>query len=150
MLAALCKIWRLFVNTSTADDKYFLLNRNNLMQPIQILIYDKQNFFSQFLFGFLKSILNFKHFQKKITLIADVFSKWLTPTDLVRKLSKKNRFRSNMVSRLKRFVILTTAPLPYLLITVKTIESEKVSLSDMQNIKPFSYHIDCRWQVFLS
>ena len=31
--------------------------------------------------------------------------------------------------------ILTAAPLLYLLMTVKTIEAEKVSLSDMQNLK---------------
>ena len=40
--------------------------------------------------------------------------------------------------------ISTTAPLPYLLITVKAIETEKVSLSDMQNLKTVWYQIDCR------
>ena len=32
----------------------------------------------------------------------------------------------------------TTAPLPYLFITVKEIQSEKVSLSDMQNLRTVS------------
>ena len=32
-----CKILRLSVNTLIADEKYSLLNRDNLMQPIQIL-----------------------------------------------------------------------------------------------------------------
>ena len=35
------KIVRLFVNTSTADDKYFLLNREKLTEPIQILLSEK-------------------------------------------------------------------------------------------------------------
>ena len=52
------------------------------MQPIQTLIYDKQNFFSQFLFEFLKSILNLKYFQTKMILIADVFLKLLNIKDL--------------------------------------------------------------------
>ena len=69
-----------------------------------------------------------------IILIADVFPKLLTPKELVRKLSKKKRFRRNMVNA-SAFVIWETAPLPYLLITVKVIESKKVSFSDIENPK---------------
>ena len=36
---------RLFVNTVTADDKYSLVNRDNLMEPIEILISENQIFF---------------------------------------------------------------------------------------------------------
>ena len=61
----LCKILRLFVNTLTADDKWSLLNRDNLTQPIQILLYQKPNTFYEFFSEFLKSTLNFEHFQKK-------------------------------------------------------------------------------------
>ena len=61
----LCKILRLFVNTLTADDKYSPLNRDNLTQPIQILLSKKQNNFSQFFSAFPKSTLNFQHFRKK-------------------------------------------------------------------------------------
>ena len=61
----LCKILRLFVNTLPADDKYSLQIRDNLTQPIQILLSQKLNTFSQFFFGFLKSTLNFEHFEKK-------------------------------------------------------------------------------------
>ena len=64
-MLVLCKILRLFVNTLTADDKYSLINRDNLTQPIQILLSQKQKTFSQFLSSFLKSTLNFEHFQKK-------------------------------------------------------------------------------------
>ena len=52
-LLVLCKILRLFVNTLTADDKYSLLNRDNLTQPIQILLSQKQKTFSQFFSAFL-------------------------------------------------------------------------------------------------
>ena len=37
-ILVLCKILRLFVNTLTADDKYFLVNRDKVTQPIQILL----------------------------------------------------------------------------------------------------------------
>ena len=55
-LLVLCKILGLFVNTLIADDKYSLLNRDNLMQPIQILVPQKQKTFSQILSTFLKTI----------------------------------------------------------------------------------------------
>ena len=67
------KILRLFVNTLTADDKHYLLNRNNLTPPIQMQLSQKQKTFSEFFFGFLKPMLIFKHFPKSDALIADVF-----------------------------------------------------------------------------
>ena len=60
----LCKILGLFVNTLTDDDKYCLLYTDNLTQPIQIRLSQKQKTFCQFFFAFLKSTLNFEHFQK--------------------------------------------------------------------------------------
>ena len=59
------KIIRLFANTLTVDDKHYLLNRDNLTQPIQMQLSQKQKTFSEFFFAFLKSILNFKHLPKK-------------------------------------------------------------------------------------
>ena len=61
----ICKILRLFVNSFTADGKYFLLRRDKLTQPIQILLSQKQKTFAQFFSAFLKCTLNFEHFQKK-------------------------------------------------------------------------------------
>ena len=55
----------MFLNTLTADDKYSLLDRKNLTQPIQILASRKEKTFCQFLSVFLKSTINFEHFQKK-------------------------------------------------------------------------------------
>ena len=83
-MLVLCKISVLFVNTLTDDDKYSLLYRDNLTQPIEILLYQKQKTFSQFFSAFLKSTLNFEHFQKKMTLMADVFRKLPSPKKVVR------------------------------------------------------------------
>ena len=80
----LCKVLGLFVNTLTDDDKYCLHYRENLTQPIQILLSQQQKTFSQFFSGFLKSTLNFVHFQKKINLIADVFPKLPSPEKVIR------------------------------------------------------------------
>ena len=59
------KIPRLFVNRQTVDEKHYLLNRDNLTQPIQIQLSQKLKTFSEFFFAFLKSILIFKHLPKK-------------------------------------------------------------------------------------
>ena len=59
------KFLRLFVNTFPADEKHYLLNRDNLTQPIQIQLSQKQKTFSQFFFAFLESMLNFKHLPKE-------------------------------------------------------------------------------------
>ena len=59
------KLLRLFVNTLTANDKHYLLNRDNLTPPIQMQISHQQKTFSQFFLAFSQSILNFKHFPKK-------------------------------------------------------------------------------------
>ena len=59
------KILRLFVNTLTVNDKHYMLNRDNLTQPIQMQLSDKQKNFFNFFSAFLKSILIFKHLRKK-------------------------------------------------------------------------------------
>ena len=87
------KILRLFVNTLTVDDKHYLLNRDNLTEPIQMQLSKKQKKFSEIFFEFLKSILNFKHLPKKMTLIAYVFPKIPVPKNMVREIAKKPRFR---------------------------------------------------------
>ena len=64
-LLVIQKFLRLFVNTFPADEKHYLLNRDNLTQPIQIQLSQKQKTFSQFFFAFLESMLNFKHLPKE-------------------------------------------------------------------------------------
>ena len=64
-LLVMHKIVRLFVNALSADNKHYLLNREKLTQPIQMQLPQQQKRFYQLLFEFLKSILNFEHFQTK-------------------------------------------------------------------------------------
>ena len=64
-LLVICKILRLFLNKFTADDKYSLLNRENLTQPIQMQLSEKLKTFSPFFGAVFKSRLNIQHFQKK-------------------------------------------------------------------------------------
>ena len=59
------KILRLFVKALTVGDQFYVLNRDNLAQPIQMLLCQKEKTFSEFFFAVLKSILNFKHLATK-------------------------------------------------------------------------------------
>ena len=47
-MLVLWKILKLVLNTLTADYKYSLLNRNNLTQPIQLILSQKRKPFFQF------------------------------------------------------------------------------------------------------
>ena len=64
-MLVLCKFLRLLVKTLTDDEKFSLLYRENLMRPIQILLSEKPKIFTIFFSAFLKSTLNFEHFQTK-------------------------------------------------------------------------------------
>ena len=46
------KVLRLFVNTLTVEDKHYLLNRDNLRQPIQMQVSKKEKTFAEFFFAF--------------------------------------------------------------------------------------------------
>ena len=83
-MLVLYKISGLFLNTLSDDDKYSLLYRDKLTQPIQILLSQKQKTFCEFFSAFLKSTLNFEHFQKKMTLIANVIPKLPSPKKVIR------------------------------------------------------------------
>ena len=64
-LLVIWKMLRLFFNTLSATDKYSLFSRDNLTQPIQMQLSQKQKAFSGFFFSISKSVLNFKHLSKK-------------------------------------------------------------------------------------
>ena len=53
-----------------------------------------ERFFRNLRSAFSESALNFEHFQKKMTLIAYVFSKLPTTKNLLRQMSKSSRFRA--------------------------------------------------------
>ena len=136
----LFKILRLFVNTLTDDDKYSLLNRDNLTQPIQILLSQKQKTFSQFFAAFLKSTLNFEHSRKK----DDPQSRCISQITVSEKGDSINvckiPFKRSLPQKKwqkgpKTVEICKTLPLPYLCIPVDIIQLEKVYVSAMQNLK---------------
>ena len=78
------KFFRPFFNTLTANDKYSVNSKDKSMQTIQMLLSQKQNLFAEFFSAFSESPLNFKHFEKKMTLIAYVFPKLPTTKDMLR------------------------------------------------------------------
>ena len=60
-----CQILGLLVNRLTADDKYPVLNRENVTVPIEMQLPQKQNTFCDYFAPFLISTLNFEYFQKE-------------------------------------------------------------------------------------
>ena len=83
----LLKTWKLFsrfLNTLTTGDNYSLVSRDNWMQTIQMHLSKKQKIFSEFIAALFEFALNFEYFQKKMTLIAYVFSKSPTTKDVLR------------------------------------------------------------------
>ena len=78
------KVLGLFVNPLPPDDKYFLLNRGNLLQHFQMQLCQKRKKNSHFLLTFSKFRLYLEHFQKKVNLTDDVVLNLLTPKYFVR------------------------------------------------------------------
>ena len=64
-MVVLSKFLRFFVKTLTEDEKYYLVHRDNLTEPIQILLSQREKTFSGFFSAFLKYTLNFEHFHQK-------------------------------------------------------------------------------------
>ena len=58
-----CQILGLLVNTLAGNEKYPVLNRDNLTIPIQMQLSQKQKTLCQIFARFEKSSLNIKHFQ---------------------------------------------------------------------------------------
>ena len=77
-------LFRLFLTTFTADDKNSLISKDKWKQTIQMHLSQKPKIFSKKFSAFFESALNFEHFQKKMTLIADVFRKLPTTKDVLR------------------------------------------------------------------
>ena len=69
------------------------------MHTIQMHLSQKQKIFSEFFSAFFKSASNFKHFHKKMTLIAYVFPKLTTTKNVFRQMSKRTRFRKPLDKR---------------------------------------------------
>ena len=129
-MLVVCKISRLFVNTLPADYKYSLLNRDNLTQPNQILLPQKQKTFSVFLSAFLKSTLNFANFETK----DDPHSRCISQINVSEKSGYINVCKIRFQTSLRQETwepdpntveIWITLHLPYQLIPVKIIQLVK-------------------------
>ena len=64
-LWVICKILGLFVNPLSANDKYCLLNRGNLLQDFYTQLSQKRKIFSKFFFAFSKFRFSFEISQKR-------------------------------------------------------------------------------------
>ena len=69
----------LLANTLAADEKYPVLNRDNLTVPIEMKLSQRQKTFCGFLAVFLKSSINFQYFATNHDLIDFLISKLGTP-----------------------------------------------------------------------
>ena len=92
-LLIIFKILGLLFKPLTADDKYSLLNRGNLLQHFQSNYLRNKKYFLNFSLHFLNWNWILKFFSKEMTLRADVFLNWRTLNNAVRWKSKKSRFR---------------------------------------------------------
>ena len=100
-----CPISGLPVITLAADEKYPVLNGDNLTIPIQMQLSQKDETFCQFFIAFLKYRSNFEHFDKQDD--ADRFCNFeiRDSENVLRNMSKgpisENPSTSNMVNVLK-------------------------------------------------
>ena len=83
----------MFLNTLTGDAKDSVQDCENSRLPIQMELSEKQKLFRYFFFPFLESTSNFKCFEKKTIVIANVSPKLENMKNLFTILSKKRRFR---------------------------------------------------------
>ena len=95
-LLVICKISKLFPNTLNADDKYSLLDRDNLAHRIQRQLSQKRKTFSQFFSTFLKFNLNLQHFQIKDNTHSWCISEITYSKTMLRSMPKKSRFRGSV------------------------------------------------------
>ena len=92
-LLLICQILGLLVDTLAADNKYPVLNRENLMIPIWMQLSKQQKTFCESFAAFLKSSLNFIHFEKEDDSQRFCLFEITESKKVVRKMSKKYRFR---------------------------------------------------------
>ena len=83
--SVICKVLWLFVTPLTAQNKYSLLNRGNLLQHFHMHLSENWKTFWQYCFlHFLDLDSFFNIFKKNMTLIADVFLNLRTSKDVIR------------------------------------------------------------------
>ena len=88
----------MFVNTLTADGKYRGQYYQILQLPIQMQLSEKRETFPQFFVPFLESTSNFKYFEKKVMVIANMFPNFETVKNFFTPLYKKWSFGTRLDS----------------------------------------------------
>ena len=83
------EILGLFVNPLTAEYQYSRRNMMNFQQQLQTQVSQKRKSFSRFFIAFLKSTSRLEHFEKKMSLVAQVFPKLLIPREVDTQISKR-------------------------------------------------------------
>ena len=78
----------MFFNTLSADGKYPFQYCENLQLPIQMEVSKKRKSFSEFFVLLLEFISNFKHFETKMMVIANLFPKLQTVKNFATLLCK--------------------------------------------------------------
>ena len=84
----------MFRNTLTANDKYPAPDCVNFLSPIEMQLSLNPTICSDLFVPFPESSSNFKHFEKKMIVIATLLGKLDTVKELVRPLSKKHLSRT--------------------------------------------------------
>ena len=98
----------------TADDKYSVRNSENLWEPIQIQVYKTLKTFSQHFAQIVQSTSKFEHFEKKMFLLAYLFSKLPTVKGTVTQMFKYHRvIAPSYGQRVKRSKTLVKCPWEY-------------------------------------
>ena len=64
------QIFRLFINMTTPDVKYFRRNMQIFWPQLETPLSQQKNTFSQFLIAFLKCAWNLEHSEKKKSILA--------------------------------------------------------------------------------
>ena len=149
-----CQILGLLVNTLAADEKYPVLNRDNLTIPIQMQLSQKQKTFSHCFRVFLKSSLNFEHFQTKGDSHSFYITEITDSENVLREMSKKSCFREPFEKpHGKCAQVLFTSASDHLYKTHWSLPSQlswKSLTYDMPNLGTPCLHIGCPWKVSCS
>ena len=76
-----------------------LLVKTSECKQFRCICFENQRFFLNCFVAFFEFVLNFEHFQKKMTLIAYVFPKLTTTNDVLRYMSKNSGLRGPLDRR---------------------------------------------------
>ena len=100
---SLLLIWKdltLFLNGLTTHEWYSRCNGDNLRGPNHMHLSPKQETFSRsFFLNFWNLHESLNIFQKRKTVIADVFPKLRTPKNVLQSISKKSHFKGHFSER---------------------------------------------------